>query len=161
RRKNALQLVEAMADVAARLPEASLRLAGHVQEEDYAAQVRRRIAELRLGDRVQLLGNLDQRGVREELRGASAFALVSLEEGAPMGIEEAMAAGVPVVASNRCGMPYMVRDGDSGYLVDPLNSRDISSRLTAILESPEQVDSMGRCGRQIALERFHPQVVAR
>jgi glycosyltransferase involved in cell wall biosynthesis len=91
---------------------------------------------------------------------AAVFTLVSLEENSPMGIEEAMAAGMPVVTSNRCGMPYMVRDGESGFLVDPNNPDDIANRLGQLLKDDELRRSMGAKGREIALDRFHPAKVA-
>ena len=71
-----------------------------------------------------------------------------------------MAAGVPVVTSNRCGMPYMVRDGESGFLVDPKNPEDIARRLKQIFHDDKLRRSMGIKGREIALERFHPAKVA-
>jgi len=110
---------------------------------------------------VVLLGRITMERVREELAQASVFALVSLEENSPMGIEEAMAAGVPVLTSNRCGMPYMVRHGDSGYLVDPNDPEDIAYRLERILRDDALRESMGKRSMEIALDRFHPQVVAR
>ena len=78
-----------------------------------------------------------------------------------MGIEEAMAAGVPVVTSNRCGMPYMVRDGESGYLIDPHNPADIADRLHLLLQRPSLRLRMSECSRAIARDRFHPESVAR
>ena len=71
-----------------------------------------------------------------------------------------MAAGVPVVTSNRCGMTYMVRDGESGFLIDPNNPDDIAWRLGQLLKSNELRRSMGVKGREIALDRFHPAKVA-
>ena len=68
---------------------------------------------------------------------AAAFALISLEENSPMAIEEAMAAGVPVVTSNRCGMPYMVRDEESGFLVNPDDSEETAERLRQLLTDDE------------------------
>jgi glycosyltransferase involved in cell wall biosynthesis len=99
--------------------------------------------------------------VRQELASASVFGLVSLEENAPLGIEEAMAAGVPVVASNRCGMPYMVSHGETGFLVDPLSVDDITRRLQQLLENAGLRRMMGEAARDIAQERFHPSAVAR
>ncbi len=160
RRKNTLGLVEAFAKVASRHPESTLRLAGGVSEPDYAAAVRRRIEELRLSERVELIGSISTQQVREELAKASLFALVSLEEGSPMGIEEAMAVGVPVVTSNRCGMPYMVKDTESGFLVDPHDADDIAWRLDQLLADADLRSRTGAVGRQIALERFHPGRVA-
>lgn len=77
-----------------------------------------------------------------------------------MGVAEAMAAGVPVITSNRCGMPYMVRDGESGFLVDPLDTHDIANRIHLILADHTLRYRMGCAGRRIAEDRFHPDRVA-
>jgi glycosyltransferase involved in cell wall biosynthesis len=160
-RKNTLALVDAFARVVAAGIDARLRLAGPVVEPSYGAMVDARIEALGLGDRVSRLGSIDAAGVRRELSSASVFGLVSLEENAPLGIEEAMAAGVPVVASNRCGMPYMVRHGETGYLVDPFNIDEIARRLLHVLEDPSRRRQMGDAARTSARERFHPASVAR
>lgn len=161
RRKNPLALVEALARLRARGVDARLRLAGAASEEDYVLLLRRRIAELKLDDHVTLLGSIGSEQVRAELATASVFALVSFEEGSPMGIEEAMAAGVPVVTSNRCGMPYMVRDGESGFLVNPHDADEIAERLGRLLTGPDLRAAMSEASRRIAHDRFHPMTVAR
>lgn len=159
-RKNPLALIDAVAQLAGEGIDIELRLAGSLQDEGYVRQVRDRIRAMHLEDRVSLLGKLNSEKIREELSAASVFALVSLEENSPMGIEEAMAAGVPVVTSNRCGMPYMVRDGESGYLVNPHDPHDIARRLRQLLTNDQLRQSMGAKGREIALDRFHPAKVA-
>ncbi len=161
RRKNALALVEAFGRCVQQGVSGELRIAGPEGEPDYAARVRSRVVELGLVDRVQFLGNLTSQHLRAEMAATSVFALVSLEEGAPMTIEEAMAIGVPVLASNRCGMPYMVRDGESGFLVDPTNIEDVAWRLRQLLSDANLRSHMGIVGRSIAEERYHPAVVAR
>ncbi len=160
-RKNTLNLVEGFAKMLARGVEGELRLAGAIREERYGERVRKRISALGLEKKVVLLGNIPMDRIREELSQASAFALVSLEENSPMGIEEAMAAGIPVLASNRCGMPYMVRHGESGFLVDPNDPADIGRRLEEILRNDPLRESMGKRSVEIAQDRFHPLVVAR
>jgi glycosyltransferase involved in cell wall biosynthesis len=160
RRKNTLALVECAARLRAMGVDARLRLAGAVREPDYGRMVAERIAAAGLSDRVELLGTLPSAAVMEELSRASAFVLVSLEENAPMGIAEAMAVGLPIVASDRCGMPYMVRDGVSGYLVDPLDVREVADRLAKLLHDPSLRHRMGGVGQAFARERFHPDVVA-
>jgi glycosyltransferase involved in cell wall biosynthesis len=160
-RKNPLPLIEAVAKLVADGRDVELRLAGAVNNETYVQQVQRRIEQRGLRNRVFLLGSLNAEQVRRELSVASVFALVSLEENSPMGIEEAMAAGVPVVTSNRCGMPYLVRDGESGFLVNPSNPDDIAHRLGQLLAHEEWRRSMGAKGRQIAQDRFHPTQVAK
>jgi glycosyltransferase involved in cell wall biosynthesis len=159
-RKNTLALVDAIAGFPADGHDVELRLAGSLDDERYVQQVRDRIEEKGLHKHVCLLGRLTAAQVRKELGGAAVFALTSLEENSPMGIEEAMAAGVPVVTSNRCGMPYMVRDGESGFLVDPNNPDDIARGLKKLLRDDKLRRSMGAKGREIALDRFHPAKVA-
>jgi glycosyltransferase involved in cell wall biosynthesis len=132
-----------------------------VREADYGREVTLAVAAGGLGDRVDLLGPLPSEGVRDELARAAVFALVSLEENAPMGIAEAMAAGVPVIASDRCGMPYMVRHGETGFLVDPLDVEELAARLAALLGDPGRRRRMGELARRLARDRFHPEVVAR
>lgn len=159
-RKNTLGLVQAFAKLSAQYPEAQLRIAGSIENPAYAEDVKRVIADHGLQERVHLLGKLSVAQVRDELARAGIFALVSLEENSPLGVEEAMAAGVPVVTSNRCGMPYLVRHGESGYLVDPLEVHDIAKRLSQLLGDGALRARLGACGKQIAEARFHPDVVA-
>jgi glycosyltransferase involved in cell wall biosynthesis len=161
RRKNTLGLIEAVARVRAMGCEATLRLAGSVVEPAYHRAVLDRIGALGLERHVTILGALASAAVREELARAAVYALVSREENAPLGIEEAMAAGVPVVTSNRCGMPFMVRHEASGYLVDPESPGEIASRLATLLHDAARRRAMGAAGRAIALDRFHPDAVAR
>ncbi len=161
RRKNTLGLLEAFRRLVTVGMDVRLRLAGNASEREYERRIHEFIRSHKLDNRVDLLGGIPARCVREELAHASVFALVSFEEGSPMGIEEAMAAGLPVVTSNRCGMPYMIRDGETGYLVDPSDPDDIAWRLGQLLQDDGLRARMGEKARQIALDRFHPDVVAR
>jgi len=158
-RKNTLTLVQGFARLLKTGVNAELRLSGGGDKE-YLSQVSIFIHEHGLEKSVKLLGRVSYKAIQDEMARAAVFILVSLEENSPMGIEEAMAAGVPVVTSNRCGMPYMVRDGESGFLVNPTNPEDIARRLGQLLKNDELRRSMGAKGREIALDRFHPAKVA-
>ena len=158
RRKNPQMLVRAVDVLLQRGVEIELRLAGPVVEVAYGEALEEMVDRMGLADNVRLLGSLSSAEVMEELSLAATFALVSLEENSPMGIEEAMAMGVPVVSSNRCGMPYMIEHGASGYLVDPFDAVDIAGALERSLKHAAR---LGAAGRNIAERRFHPEVVAR
>jgi len=160
RRKNQLGLLRAFQRLVEQGADAQLRLAGGVNEEAYFQAAKDFVAHTGLGQRVVFLGKLPYEAVREELRRAAVFTMVSLEENSPMAIEEAMAAGVPVVTSNRCGMPYMVRDGESGFLVDPNDAEDVAARLGDVLSDPARRAEMGQRSREIARDRFHPARIA-
>ncbi len=160
-RKNTLGLVEAVGILLKEGVDVELRLAGSVVEPDYGRRIEDRVRELGLERKVLFLGRIGTSQIRKELSESSIFALVSLEENSPMGIEEAMAAGVTVITSNCCGMPYMVRHSDSGFLVNPGDPGEIARRIRQLLEDDELRERFGRKSREIAFDRFHPDVVAR
>lgn len=158
--KNTLGLVKAFSLIARMAPQATLRLAGPTTEPEYAAQVRDFIVTAGLSRQVSLLGSLSADQVRSELARAGVVALLSFHENAPMCVAEAMAAGRPVVTSNRCGMPYMIDEGQSGYLVDPNDQSAAAQRLQMLLLDPVLRERMARNARESALARFHPVAVA-
>lgn len=160
-RKNTLTLVKAFAKVLEAGIDAELRLAGPVVEESYGYLLKDTISSMGLKSKITLLGQIRSEQIHQELSIASAFALVSLEEGSPMGIEEAMAAGVPIITSNRCGMPYMLRHGESGFLVNPDDENDIARHIKRMLQNDELRSRMSDECRLIAADRFHPAKVAR
>jgi glycosyltransferase involved in cell wall biosynthesis len=57
-------------------------------------------------------------------------------------------------------MPYMVRDGESGFLVDPNDPEDIAARLAEVLTDPVRRAKMGQHCRETAKDRFHPSRIA-
>lgn len=158
--KNTLTLIKAFKHLVNDGYAAELRLAGTVAEPQYGKMVQEAISKWGLDNRVTMLGQISTEQIHEELSIASVFALVSLAENSPMGIEEAMAASVPVVTSNRCGMPYMVNHGESGYLVNPCDPLDITLRFKQLLDDDELRDKMGKNSHISALDRFHPHIVA-
>jgi glycosyltransferase involved in cell wall biosynthesis len=159
-RKNTINLVKAAHDLNLKGVEFKMRLAGKVTNDNYGDELVRLIDKYRLHDKVELLGAVSSEQVKKELSKASVFALVSLEENSPMGIEEAMAVGIPIITSNKCGMPYMVKNHESGFLVDPTNVSEISKRLQILLTDKNLNLSMGERAKNTALSRFHPKVVA-
>lgn len=160
-RKNSLLLIKAVALLVAAGYNVQLRLAGSVTDQAYAQQQQRWIVDNQLENHVQLLGRISTQEVMKELSEASIYALTSLEENSPMGIEEAMAAGVPVVTSNRCGMPYMVKNGETGYLVDPFSERDIANKLAKILSDNALKIAMAKKSKSLAADLYHSDNVAR
>jgi len=159
-RKNTLGSVEAFARIAGRFPDARLVIAGEAQDSEYSGRVRRSIEQHGVGSQTEMLGHINHAQLMEELGKASVFLLPSRQENAPMAIAEAMAAGIPIIAANRCGMPYMVAEGRTGFLIDPASTGQIADRLARLIGSQSLSQQMGQAGRQLALERFHPRVVA-
>jgi len=138
-----------------------LRIAGSVSDQAYAQEQQQWISDNGLAEHIHLLGRISSDKVMEELASASIYALTSLEENSPMGIEEAMAAGVPVVTSNRCGMPYMVKNGETGYLINPFDEKNIADKLKRILDDNQLRFAMGEKSKMLARDLYHSDNVAR
>ena len=102
---------------------------------------------------------------REELRAflheATALILPSLEDNCPMVVLEAMAAGVPVVASRVGGLPDLIEEGQTGSFCDPLSAASMAAAVEKVLVNPAAAAAVARRARQCALDRFHPRVIAR
>jgi glycosyltransferase involved in cell wall biosynthesis len=113
-----------------------------------------------LQEAVHFLGKADRTTVLDELSRAACLVLVSRQETAPIIVEEAMAARVPVVASKVCGLPYLIEDTETGFLVDPNSPKDIAEKIHLVLSNSKLASDMGERAREIALSRFHAHAVA-
>jgi glycosyltransferase involved in cell wall biosynthesis len=158
-RKNILGLIRGFSFAALKRPDAHLHLAGEGLDKEYSQQCRNLVRELGLEDKVRFLGGLGVETLRDEMTRASCLALCSFQETAPLIIAEAMACGLPVVASNICGIPYMVRDNETGKLVRPEDPADIARGIVNVLES-ENVAGMSLAARQIAKKEYYAPIVA-
>jgi glycosyltransferase involved in cell wall biosynthesis len=103
----------------------------------------RMVRELGIEQRVFFLGF--RRDVREVLSSADAFVLTSLHEGIPMSLLEAMSIGLPAVATRVGGIPEVIEDGSSGFLVTPGDEEAIAAAIVAALsESGREISIHGR-----------------
>ncbi len=141
--------------------EVTLRIAGRATSADYARQVRAYVAERHLEDTVQFLGLLGREALWEEYARCTVVALASVQENAPMTISEAMAAGKPVVATRVGGVPDLVQEGETGFLVPVGDAAALAERLRLVLTDAALAERLGRRGRELARERFSAQEVAR
>jgi glycosyltransferase involved in cell wall biosynthesis len=153
--KRVLDLVEAVA----RVPEASLRLAGGMPDPAYAAAIKERIRDRELDDRAALLGQLDAARMLDEYRRAAVLVLPSAQETSPMVLAEAMAAGVPVVATQVGGVPYLVEDGRTGFLLEVGDTDALAQRIAELLGDEGTRRSFAAAARARA-EEFRTAAVA-
>jgi glycosyltransferase involved in cell wall biosynthesis len=93
--------------------------------------------------------------------GLDVLAVPSRADGSPLVVCEAMAAGVPVVASRVGGLPDLVEDGGSGLLVRPGEPEDLARALVSLLLDPEAARRLGARGRSLAASRSHERLVDR
>jgi glycosyltransferase involved in cell wall biosynthesis len=112
----------------------------------------RRVAEAGLGERVTFAG-----AVAHEIRAQSLFdiaVLTSRDEAFPNSIVEAMAAGLPVVATDVGGVSDAVTDGETGLLVKRRTAADVAAALTLLANEPHLRRALGERGRLEASRRF-------
>jgi glycosyltransferase involved in cell wall biosynthesis/SAM-dependent methyltransferase/GT2 family glycosyltransferase len=123
-------------------------------------ELERQCARLGIADRVHFLGGLTEPEVAEVMDRADAFVLASLvqqdgdTDGIPVALMEAMAAGVPVVASDVSGVPELVRDGETGLLAPPEDDAALADALRSVLADPVSATERARTGRALVEERF-------
>ena len=113
---------------------------------------RKKVGELGLGDNVIFLG--ERRDVPQILAASDIFVLSSNWEGLPRSIIEAMMAGLPVVATRVGGVPELVEDGVTGFLVPPKDPDALAEALQRLIADPELRLRMGQAGRKKALKEF-------
>lgn len=161
RRKGLPNLLEGFRRAHLRRPDARLRLAGRGTEPDHEAELRETVRREGLEDAVSFLGALAPQRLAEEVAGAAALVLISRQETLPVAIQEAMAAGRPVIASPVGGVPSIVRDGETGFLVEHGDPESLADRLVALMDDAALGRRMGDNARRLAEERFRPDNVCR
>ena len=161
RRKNVLGLLHAFADLRSTAPQARLRLAGDEHSEpDYAAQCRQFVAEQGLSEAVDFLGWLDEPALQAEYSRCACLALPSWQETAPVAIEQAMAAGKVVVASDVGGVRHLLADGRAGLLVQPGDEAGLAEALRSAAQDAALRQRLGQAARREAEARFRAGIVA-
>lgn len=123
-------------------------------------ELRAQIAQLNLQNRFVLSGAKPQREVRQHLAAASVFVLPSVldPEGGmdnlPTVIMEAMATGLPVISTNIAGIPEMVVQNETGFLVQPADPIALAKAIEAVIDDRLLAQRLGEAGHQRAQELF-------
>jgi glycosyltransferase involved in cell wall biosynthesis len=133
----------------AAIPQARLVLVGEGPEE---AAIRETVAQLGLQERVRMLGLRND--VPRLLRAADAFLLSSINEGIPLTVIEAMAAGLPVVSTAAGGVAEVVLDGATGLLAPVSASGMLGEHLMRLARDDGERQRLGQAGRERAFARF-------
>jgi N-acetyl-alpha-D-glucosaminyl L-malate synthase BshA len=151
--KRAPLVVDVFERVAARR-EARLLLVGEGPE---LPLVEARLRERGLLDKARLVG--EQAHVQDLLRECAIFLLPSESESFGLAALEALASGVPVVASATGGLPEVIRDGETGFLVPLDDPSAMAARVELLLDEPARRQALARAARQDVLDRFPAEPV--
>jgi glycosyltransferase involved in cell wall biosynthesis len=148
--KGIFDLLDAVSQLRSAVPDLRLVLAGDGER----AAVARYAERLGIADTVKFTGWVGPSGKRALFESAAVYALPSYAEGMPVGLLEAMAAGVPVVASPVGGVPEVVVDGTSGFLAAPGDVATLQRLLRRLLLDRELGARIGAAGRETVRARF-------
>jgi len=107
-----------------------------------------------LQGRINFLGYKSQSDVAEFLTQSDVFVLPSFAEGLPVVLMEALAASVPVVATQIAGVSELVQDGVNGYLVSAGDETALADKLDVLMRNPKLRSKMGKSGAEIVAQEF-------
>lgn len=155
--KGIAYLVKACALLKPRFGNFRCLIAGEGKERKH---LERLIADLQLGEVVHLLGSQTQHRVASLLADADLFVLPSVVaadgqmEGIPVALMEAMASGLPVVATRLSGVPELVQDGVAGLLVPPADERALAEAIGLLYEREHLRHEIADRGREKVVAQF-------
>ncbi len=157
-RKGVEVLLDALPEIARQSPRARLVVAGDgEQREALEAMIR----NLGLESRVSLLGRCDAGRVRSLMANACCLVVPSIYEGMPLVILEAMSEGIAVIASAVSGIPEVVVDGETGWLVPPVDPPALGEAIVSALDDEAETRRRGQAGRARVENAFTPDHAAR
>lgn len=122
-------------------------------ESEYGRQCDQKIKDLSLEKWIELKG--ETKNVRDEYRQHDVFCLPSIYEGFPNVLCEATSCGLPVICSNVCDNPTIVKDGENGLLFDPTNVEDMADKLEMMIKMSEaEKKQMSKRNRERSIKLF-------
>ncbi len=130
---------------------------GQVAEDAYGREFLQLIRERAWCEHI---GFVNREELKLRLKSATFLALPTREDNCPMVVLEAMAAGVPVFASNIGGVPDLIQHEVNGLLCDPQKPETFRAAAARFLDDHEFASRIATTAKQQARARFHPQVIA-
>jgi len=143
-------LLEAFARIQGRFPQASISVVGGGEWARY----QKKIQSLGLSSRVRYGGQVAHASMVDRYRSAYLFAAPTLHESFGLVLAEAMACGLPVVATRVTAIPEVVEEGRTGLLVPVDDVPALAEALQTLLGDPERAAAMGKAGRARVEQRF-------
>ena len=153
-------LIPAFASVNSRVEGATLAIVGS-GSESYVNELKARARAVGVGDRVFFTGRISQRLLVDAYAASSLVVLPSLMEGFGLTVLQSMAAGKPCVATRVGAIPEIVRDGESGLLVNPADPRELGDAIARVLLDPGLATALGRKGKETVRSDYTLETMVR
>jgi glycosyltransferase involved in cell wall biosynthesis len=147
--KGADILIRAFRKIETEFPATKIRLMGYIPDEHLLREM--------IGDskQIELLKPQAKLQTFQAMTDCSIYALCSRTDAAPRVVLEAMAAGKPVIGSRVGGVPYYIRDGETGLIFESENVDELAEKLRLLLNSPELRARLGQNGQRIARAQYN------
>lgn len=149
-RKGHLLLVKAFEKIACHIPDALLTICGVVSEKAYYNEIKNYVNACAFKDRISIKTNLPKEQLLSQYEKAQVFVLHSQEESQGIVFVEAMAVGLPVVATNVGGVPCVVEQGVTGFLSEYGDVDTFAASLERLLTDKEQWKIFSTAGKFVA-----------
>lgn len=149
-------LISAFKKVSQKLPEAELWIVGEGELRD---DLTKQIAKLNLTEKVKLLGT--RKNIPAMLNEFDIFVMPSVWEGLGIVVLEAMASGLPIIASDVDGLSELVKDNQNGLLFESKNIEQLSQKMTELVQNETLADKFSRAGREMVENNFDLKKVVR
>lgn len=137
-----------------------LVLAGATPDPAYGGRLRELVDTLRIGDRVHFSGLLSEKELMQEFSLAEALVLPSFQETAPMVVQQAMATGMPVIATTVGGIPYQLQNNVSGLLFEAGDTAALAGLIARLVSDEMLSRRLGEAARMSAQSRYRAGSVA-
>ena len=157
-RKGIREFVEASILVCRGHPEFQANV--HGPDSPLARELQTRIQAEGLADRIRFLGTVAGAAKAAAFRTADFYVLPSHAEGVPLGLLEAMAHGLPCIATPVGGIPEVIRHGENGWLVGPGDIPGLRDAMKNVVQDRQLRERLGREARQTIAARFSWEVAA-
>jgi 1,2-diacylglycerol 3-alpha-glucosyltransferase len=142
-------LIQAMSQVCCTGREAHLLVVGRGDDRPHLKAL---ICQLKLEPFIHLLGFVPEQDMPALYRACDLFAIPSLVEVQSLPTLQAAVTGLPIVAADSAALPELVRNGENGFLVEPLNARALGDAILYILDHPDEARRMGQVSLTIGRE---------
>lgn len=159
--KGHIILLQALAQLINRYPQLRLTIIGDGETRN---EIEEQIKALGLSDIVEMTGHVPYNQVATVLHAAKVNANILpsylYSESFPISLLEAMALGLPCIGTRWTGIPYIIVDGETGFIVEPKDVDSLANAIEKLVSNPEMAAEMGRKGRRRVEEKFSAERVA-
>lgn len=154
--------IRAVAALAKSQPDIEYKIIG---DGDLRSELQQLIQDLKVDDFVELLGWRQKLEIIELLKNSDIFLAPSItsksgdQEGIPVALMEAMAIGLPVISTLHSGIPELVKDNVSGFLVAERDVQGLAEKINRLIENPEMQTQMGYAGYHYVRTQYDIEIL--